>query len=140
MEQRRFFAPDGTNMMLSWNQDKVPQSLRKSFSPTGGDYLPVDFVPGRFDVICARGKEALNHPGNLRYRHLIELYLGQYDSAPTKVQKSKIVSAIVEAVRRSSPTGGFVRFDGSRRRWYEVGDHVAREKTGQVYVLYCRRL
>ena len=99
---------------------------------TGMDLFPIGYRPGRFDVICARGKEALKHTGNQRYRHLIDLYLEAYKDASNRQEKSRIVSSVVDSVRAASPDGGFVRQDEATGRWYEVGDHFAREKTGQV--------
>lgn len=91
--------------------------------------LAVNFAPGPLDVICARGKAAKNHPGNKRFRHLIHMSLEEYSAAETKLAKSLIVSSIVDNIRLSSPDGGFVREEDGV--WYEVGDHVSREKVGQ---------
>ena len=32
--------------------------------------LPRDFVPGEYDVICPRGKQAWNHQGNKYFREI----------------------------------------------------------------------
>ena len=90
--------------------------------------LGPDFQPGPFDVICARGKSAFQHPGNKRFRELIENRAEDYASASNKFEKSVIVSQIVDEVRQASPGGGFIRSD--KGIWYEVGD-AAREKVGQ---------
>lgn len=93
--------------------------------------LPNFRGPGPNDVICARGKNALNHPGNRRFREMIRSNVENYKQARTKLEKSLIVSSIVDTIRQSSPDGGFVkREDGL---WFEVGDHIAREKCGQRY-------
>ena len=91
--------------------------------------LAPGFSPGPFDVICARGRVAKNHSGNLRYKHIIELNLPKYNEAKSKVDKSLIVSSIIESIRESSPHGGFVKEENGQ--WFEVGDHIAREKVGQ---------
>ena len=91
--------------------------------------LASNFQPGPFDVICARGKYALNHAGNQRYRALIASHLDQYAQTKTKLEKSILVSQIMAAVREASPLGGFVKQKSGV--WYEVGDHLAREKIGQ---------
>lgn len=91
--------------------------------------LAATFSPGPHDVICARGKEAKNHEGNRRYTKMIESSLDRYAKLASKYEKTLVVSEIVEAVRRSSPDGGFVKKENGR--WYEVGDHLAREKVGQ---------
>lgn len=106
----------------------------RSIQASGMRRLPSTFQgPGPNDVICARGKRALHHHGNRVFRALIQANLKQYSEAATKLAKSLIVSAIVDTVRQSSPDGGFVKQEGGV--WYEVGDHIAREKCGQRYVL-----
>mmetsp|Transcript_5463 Transcript_5463/g.9552 ORF Transcript_5463/g.9552 Transcript_5463/m.9552 type:complete len:498 (-) Transcript_5463:150-1643(-) len=93
----------------------------------GEEYQPTDE-----DVICARGKEAQNHPGNVRFRQMIDLNLGEYRQAHTKKEKTTIVAKIIQNVRSSPPAGLFVRKhdDG---KWYETGDDFAREKIGQCF-------
>lgn len=86
------------------------------------------FQPGPFDVICARGKSAFQHPGNQRFRSLIESRVEEYASTSNKYEKSMMVSKIVDEIRLASPGGGFVRSD--KGVWYEVGD-AAREKVSQ---------
>jgi hypothetical protein len=92
--------------------------------------LPFHFIPGPLDVICARGKAAKTHEGNQRYQDTIEHYIERYVKVHCKLQKMAIISEIVTLVRLKSPLGGFVKLktDG---RWYEVGDHFAREKVSQ---------
>ncbi len=41
-----------------------------------------------------------------------------------------MILSIVEAIRRASPQGGFVRQDPNSKAWYLVGDSAAREKVG----------
>ena len=91
--------------------------------------LDESFVPGPLDVICARGNRALQHPGNKRFRAIIQSRLQEYSNTTTKLEKSFIVSEVVRYVRQSSPEGGFVKELAGV--WYEVGDHLAREKVGQ---------
>lgn len=91
--------------------------------------LAEDFVPGPFDVICARGRAAKIHSGNQRYKQMIEMNLAKYKDAKSKNDKSYIVSSIIDSIRDASPHGGFVKEDNGK--WYEVGDHIAREKVGQ---------
>lgn len=119
-------------------------------------YLADDFEPGPTDVICAWGKAAKQvrtyfflinfvyvvfvffthqckqHPGYQRYRDIVRQNLARYDATKTKLERTMIVTEIVEFIRDSSPHGGFVKQDKETGRWYEVGDHLAREKVGQV--------
>jgi hypothetical protein len=84
------------------------------------------------DVICGRGKVCFNHPGNQKLRELVASSLKIYSQAACKVEKSIIVSNIVDVIRRGSPNGGFVKQDPSGHYWLEVGDRLAREKVGQT--------
>ena len=93
--------------------------------------LALNFIPGPFDVICARGRHAKDHCGNVRFRGVIQQSIGKYAQTDTKLEKSLIVSEIIESIRAASPTGGFVKYVKKDARWYEVGDQWAREKVGQ---------
>jgi hypothetical protein len=93
--------------------------------------LAANFVPGPMDAICARGKVALSHSGNRRFRLSVSMNLERYSKAATKLDKSIIVSAVIDSVRQASPDGGFIKKTGGF--WFEVGDHVAREKAGQSF-------
>lgn len=103
--------------------------VRGNANTDGMAALATNFHPGPFDVICARGRSAHNHSGNRRMRVLIEMNLGKYSKATTRLDKTIIVSSIVDSILESSPSGGFVREEDGR--WYLAGDHTAREKVGQ---------
>jgi len=60
------------------------------------------------------------------------MHLDKYSAATSKQEKSRIVSSIVDTIRRSSANGGFVKLDPLTGNWFEVGDHLAREKVGQT--------
>ena len=89
-----------------------------------------DFVPEKYDVICARGKYAFSHSGNIYFRELVDQMAQKYASTSNKAQRTIIVSDIVDKIR--SLGNGFIKQerDGT---WYEVGDAVAREKTGALF-------
>ena len=95
--------------------------------------LPVDFVPSDNDVLCGKGKECFNHPGNRRFRALVNLNLRKYAEAKSKLAKSSIVNDIVDSVRlNASNGGGFIRQNNKTKVWYEIGDVLAREKVGHT--------
>jgi hypothetical protein len=104
--------------------------------------LGSDYTPKPMDVICARGKSALQHAGNIRLRTIIEANLSEYERAESKLDKSLLVSSIIHQIRRGDDnsdsnqtksgggSGGFVKqMDGGV--WFEVGYQSAREKCGQ---------
>lgn len=94
--------------------------------------LPLGFVPSAFDVICGKGKTAYEHVGNRRFRVTIEINLPAYREATSKLEKSMIVMSVVDMVRSISPNGGFIKQDHKTGRWYQITDHMCREKVGQT--------
>lgn len=99
------------------------------------DLLAVDFEPGPYDVICARGKQVWDHVGNRRFRLLIDLSIDRYMKARTRMDKSIMVFGLVDMIRQASLTGGgFVRRIkcNGKMNWCEVGDITARDKVGHA--------
>lgn len=92
-------------------------------------YLPSNFTPGRNDVVCARGKSYWDHPGNQRYRALIGASTERYSSSSNKLEKTLIVTEIVQAVQ--SQQGRFVKKEKKGGPWVIVDEVFAREKVGQ---------
>lgn len=109
---------------MVFNRAPSPIGDKRNLSP--------NFVPSDYDVICGKGKSCFNHPGNKSFRKLVGLYLDGYAEATTKLEKSAIVSSIIQTVRTQNPGGGFVKLDTPSGVWQEVGDHLAREKVGQT--------
>lgn len=86
--------------------------------------------PGPFDVICARGKQAYNHTGNKYFRSMIANATKKYSNVESKLQRSMIVTEIVDAMRARG--NGFIR-QTPQGEWCECSDVMCREKTGQHF-------
>jgi hypothetical protein len=91
--------------------------------------LPHDDTPGPNDVACARGKSYWDHEGNKMYRHLIVNATGKYSTTRSKLEKSFVVSEILDAVDKRN--GKFVKKERKDGPWVEVDKIFAREKVGQ---------
>jgi hypothetical protein len=113
----------------------VDERVRSHAPIDSNSPLPEHWVPDSWSVICGRGKECFEHFGNRRFRILVELNNEKYIKATSKLAKSLIVISILDAVREGSQTGGFVKQNPKTKRWFEVGDAVAREKIGQQFRL-----
>jgi len=87
-------------------------------------------APGPFDVICARGKQAYNHEGNQHFRQIINGTIEKYSTVESKLQRSMIVTDIVDAVRAKG--NGFLRQTG-KGEWVQCTDVMCREKVGQHF-------
>ena len=138
-----FFSSRGSLCLAHKNQSKLKRNKTKTHqklvkkmikttiplayvtaTPLGAHYSP-----SPYDVICDRKKEARAHPGNIHFHQLVEQFSSAYSNAKSKPQRSAVVTEIVNAVR-SKATGGFVKFDKKAGQWVEVGERLAREKTG----------
>lgn len=95
----------------------------------GETLLGSSFSPGHFDVICARGKEAWNHPGNIHFRSLVEKTVERYEQTTSRCHRTAIVTEIVESIRRKG--NGFVKQENNGE-WIEVSSVLAREKVEQM--------
>ena len=90
--------------------------------------LDVDSVrhPDKFDILCGRGLEYYENPGNRLFRQVIDDALPHYTAAETKHAKSSIVSALVDTIRKASPNG-FLRHDDEQMNWIKLDDYSARK-------------
>ena len=101
-----------------------------------GGPLPRGFAPGPHDVLCGRGRECKTASGNRAYREAILLRLPAYSAASTKIERSAIITEVVDDVRRKcreyhagrgfGACGGFVRrheaASAGSGAWEDVGD------------------
>jgi hypothetical protein len=63
---------------------------------------------------------------------LVDANGDSYAAATNKMQKSMIVSSIVETINVAGGTGGFVKRDSETNRWLHVSDDAAREKVSSA--------
>lgn len=124
-------APDSPSVRFNRGKEPDSPSVRGN-SKDRMRPLAEGFTPGKDDVICGRGKKCYQHIGNENFRKRVMLMLGEYNNAKTKLDKSGVLSAVVQQVRQASPEGGFVKQD-EKGKWFEVGDFLAREKTSQAF-------
>ena len=116
------------NSFLSKYQVDLPNvitAMAKS-QPLG---LPEKYEVGPNDVVCGRGKGSYNRPGNKKFRAMVEEHVEEYVQARTKLDKSMVLSAIVEKVREQW-NGRFIK--QKKGVWEEIGDEQAREKVGHA--------
>lgn len=85
------------------------------------------------DVLFGKEKKVVNHPGNTRFRQLIDMYLASYESAP-RGEKTSITKVIVEHVHASA--GRFLKRGpgkGSEAGWVEVDTDTAYDKITHAF-------
>jgi hypothetical protein len=100
----------------------------------GGDAGGGDWVkePTENDVLCGRGGSINSHPGNERFRTLVEKRKRVYLTARFKREKRLIANSIVSEIRSLKPPGRFLSRDPKSGQWTDIGDEKARDKTSQA--------
>ena len=86
------------------------------------------------DVLCGSSgcrwsKVVLRqHPGNERFRLIVDMHRERYSKATTRKAKTQLVKDVVNMVRESG--ANFVRKEGNT--FFDIGDLKAREKAGHA--------
>ena len=99
---------DGSKFLMSRNRDCT-------------SLLPPDWEPSPTTVVIGRGKVCSTAKGNARLESVCKTYLDKYKMAKSKLEKTALVSMIVETVQATCPVGAFVKY--SNGRYWEVEDH-----------------
>jgi len=83
------------------------------------------------DVLYGRGGGTNHHPGNKRYREMVEYRKLDYVNSK-RLDKPLVALDIIKEWRMQDPPGRFLKMDDSNGLWNDVGDKKAREKTSQA--------
>lgn len=82
--------------------------------------------------LCGRSKHNFDHVGNRRLRLMVANNLKAYVEAPTRRDKSDLISNVADEIRSNCHGGGFVRKEKDGQ-WVEVGPTVSREKVSHAF-------
>jgi len=136
-------------MNLTESQQPMFQDLQKEYpycykAPnkcSSQDLLPLKNIqqPRDSDVLYGRGGTTNKHPGNKCFRRIVENLKDEYLSAETHHDKYMICMKVVNEIRYSNPPGRFLMQDTSTKKWYDVGDKIARLKVGQALREYSKK-
>ena len=110
-----------------------PSKSDADYAPSGINrskrLLPLDFEPSDKNIICGNKRKYFESKGNIRFRSVCKLFTNDYHSAPTKVEKSAVVSQVMAILREDCPDGGTSLFATPQGgRWYAVSERTSREK------------
>lgn len=78
-----------------------------------------------------RGGGTNHHPGNKRYRKMVEDRKLEYVNSK-RLDKPLVALEIIRLWRSQIPSGRFLKLDEKTGLWNDVGDKKAREKTSQA--------
>ena len=87
--------------------------------------------PHENDVMYGRGGGTNHHPGNKRYRKMVEDRKLEYVNSK-RLDKPLVALEIIREWRGQVPPGRFLKLDEKTGLWNDVGDKKAREKTSQA--------
>ena len=107
----------------------IPHLSRATASCHGDQSYYTDSLR-EWDVLCARGGASNHHPGNKRYRHLVNDMKEQYHKLDEKTAKTDLSRAIVDHVANYG--GRFVKFDKANNRYCVLSASQARKKVAQA--------
>eukprot|EP00984_Skeletonema_dohrnii_P011808 scaffold4735_cov104-Skeletonema_dohrnii-CCMP3373.AAC.6 len=83
------------------------------------------------DVLSGRGACFNYHPGNKKFRTILETYMDAYTTG-TKKRKMMISKAIVEAIYSMQPPGRFLKKCTDTGQWRELTRREAADKAAQA--------
>jgi len=93
---------------------------------------PSDITPHDHDVLSGRGNGSNLHPGNIRFRQLVNVARERYVSG-SKEDKKKYVYCIVHHISSLNPPGRFLKkLDGKDGPWSIMSEKVVINKTRQA--------
>mmetsp|Transcript_8753 Transcript_8753/g.21550 ORF Transcript_8753/g.21550 Transcript_8753/m.21550 type:complete len:721 (-) Transcript_8753:206-2368(-) len=87
--------------------------------------------PHENDVMYGRGGGTNHHPGNKRYRSMVESRKVKYVNSK-RLDKPLVALEIIREWRAQLPPGRFLKHNDKTGCWDDVGDKKAREKTSQA--------
>uniref|UniRef100_A0A6U1PBE7 DUF6824 domain-containing protein n=1 Tax=Cyclophora tenuis TaxID=216820 RepID=A0A6U1PBE7_CYCTE len=126
-----YYSTQQTNLsMQTMNIPKTTTTTTNKKKKKKNKELSAGYEPGNYDVLCGRGKSALNHIGNRRFRTVVAYHLPKYLALKSRSDKTSLAMKIVASVR--SQGGQFLKQDPDTHVWYEIGDKMARDKVAHA--------
>lgn len=122
-----------TTSIMKNSDKKKPSSSSKTSDKKKYENYPVKNIkePHSNDVLYGRGGGTNHHPGNKKYRKMVETRKIDYVNSK-RLDKPLVALEIIKEWRSQDPPGRFLKLDEDSGLWQDVGDKKAREKTSQA--------
>lgn len=111
-------------------KNKNAGSPQSSYNNEGKAHLRY-IVPTANDVLCGRGRNTFEHPGNKALRNLIGQRIEQYRECKRREQKTNMIHETIQVLRAKG--GRFLKFDQDVNKWYDGGRIAAKSRVGVAY-------
>jgi hypothetical protein len=128
---KKFDAPIVTKTRRS-SASSAGAPLPKSISKVK-TLLPVDYKPSTRSIICGNKRKYFESEGNRHFRKVCKQFLNEYMNAPTKVEKTNVVTKVMNILREDCPDSDATFVTPQGGRWYAVSERTAREKVGTFF-------
>jgi hypothetical protein len=122
-----FFSHPGMSFQQQPPQLPPEVQTKAAAAAFSGGYV----IPKPEDVLFGRGKPTRNHPGNIRFRNLMENHAEEYNKAP-KFVKSLIAKKLVQIVT-SSGSRFMKPMERTNNHWVMVDEKTAQDKVSQYF-------
>ena len=87
--------------------------------------------PHDHDVLSRADYSVNYHSGNGYFCRLVKKHKAEYFKA-SKSEKKRFSRLIVDHIRNRNPPGRFLKMDQTTKKWYDIGDKKALNKTRQA--------
>ena len=136
--ESRGSSDSGDNDKWGWGRTDGPAKKNEAPTPAIESRIRANhhprvgiMEPGPNDCLFGRGGGTNRHPGNKRYRKMVEDKKDKY--LKTKfLDKSLVAMEIINEWRALDPPGRFLKQNDATKHWDDVGDKKASEKTSQA--------
>lgn len=98
------------------------------------DPAAIILTPQELDIICGSGKFVSTHPGNKRFKLIVNKYYPDYNVAASKQDKMRVTNKVIDELLTSGSTTRFLKKDPIFERYY-----VGSKRAGRDKVSHCLR-
>jgi len=112
---------------------KLSLSPKRPSTEQRRHHLAIVDQPEPFDILCGKDKNFTKHPGNQKFRELIETMVGPYQETFSKQGKMRLTRQIVTTMKENF-NARFLRrvsIEGADF-WEEITDAMARDKASHA--------
>jgi hypothetical protein len=129
------YEPSSPSLVLNLTDSVLTSSFPRKFvvstcSMVRKDRVYIEDDIKQDDILCGRGGRSNNHPGNKRYRRVVNEFRVTYQKSETKTVKTDLSRTIVEHC--CSYGARFLKTDGTDGRYFVLTKSEARKKTSQA--------
>eukprot|EP00934_Nitzschia_sp_Nitz4_P004714 Nitzschia sp. Nitz4//scaffold148_size54725//36020//37576//NITZ4_006662-RA/size54725-processed-gene-0.24-mRNA-1//-1//CDS//3329536760//4704//frame0 len=118
------------NMERWIERRRFKEEREEASSAMGSSFKGIE-LPHKNDVLSGKGRPIQRHPGNIRFRALVDHYMAEYCNAE-KGRKGRVGLKVFAAIQASH--GRFLSKDNQSGFWYPISDTEALQKVNKAFL------